>query len=234
VRVTPHPRGIATAFAAAGLVALLAGCEQTVQAAAAEPATSPPALETLVPVANGLAAEQETEAAAAVEAARIAVEQEAARLAAEQEAARMAAEQAAADAAAPAQAAPRARGRSSGRTASPQEGPPNDGPLYPNNGLPADEWLDPVTSEHIWPGKYTAGEWVHVVDGACWLEGTTYYASCTAIWSDGYSKRLQHSLQGYPLRMFSVGWVEHNYGAAYGGRVYEEDRAIPCPMPDGY
>jgi hypothetical protein len=143
--VTPHPRGIATAFAAAGLVALLAGCEQTVQAAAAEPATSPPALETLVPVANGPAAEQETEAAAAVEAARIAVEQEAARLAAQ-------------DAAAPAQAAPRARGRSSGRTASPQEGPPNDGPLYPNNGLPADEWLDPVTSEHIWPGKYTAGE----------------------------------------------------------------------------
>jgi hypothetical protein len=207
--MTTAARRAATALAAVGLVASLAGCQQTVQTSTAAPRVNWLVArdEPVLPVANGMAADQETEAAQAVEAARIAAEQEAARVAAEREAAR-AAESGAQTSAASGQAAQRSP--ADGRTAT----------------RPA-----PVTGGTWEPPPATPKTLAHLVDKSCWAERDYFMKSYTVVMPDGSSWR-QNLMAGAPeLTIVSIykGGQLIPWGGLRWFYVYPEDQSfLPC------
>ncbi|WP_040338711.1 hypothetical protein [Candidatus Blastococcus massiliensis] len=159
---------------ALALLALATGCQGS-SAAAQEPVPSASAApRTGHEPVNGLAAEQEAEAAARVaaeaEAARIAAEAEAARIAAEAEAARIAEEQTARDA--------EPRTAVAGGPAKTQAAPrPSTGQAPPPAPAPA----GPVDF------------WVDLTDKSCSFDGVdTYRMQFTVVYSDGHRQRINN------------------------------------------
>jgi hypothetical protein len=167
------------------------------------------------PVVNGLAAEQESEAAAVVEAARVAVEQEAARVAAEQEAARVAAEQAASKPTAE-QSQRRPSGSAGGSASRPTP-------------AAAPDWVAPS------PPKI----FVHLTNKNCFMVGDEYVLSFTVVFPDGSAYRQMLMQSTYPQQTTVLVYLNHGDLVWYEGQrlffAYPEDQSfLPCtdPPPD--